>query len=85
MNREQRRAAARQHQVGSHSGAKSCAPAGDPNGTPASVLDAMTGHRMTGGCDDCDAYQTITQHTPGVYMLNVWHDDDCPELRRHTQ
>lgn len=53
--------------------------------SPASVLDQLTGHRIPGGCDTCDAYQTITQHTPGVYLLNVWHDDTCPELRRRSR
>ncbi|MDQ3477406.1 MAG: hypothetical protein M3492_14060 [Actinomycetota bacterium] len=53
--------------------------------SPASVLDQLTGHRIPGGCDDCDAYQTITQQTPGVYLLNVWHDDSCPELLRMTR
>ncbi len=50
-----------------------------------SALDAMTGHRMPGGCDDCHAYQTIEQQTPGVYLLAVWHDNGCPELRRRSR
>jgi len=50
-----------------------------------SALDAMTGHRMPGGCDDCHAYQTIEQHAPGVYVLAVFHDDTCPELRRRSR
>ncbi len=69
MNREQRRAAG---QRGAHRPA-------------ASALDAMTGHRIPGGCDDCHAYQTIEQAAPGVHLLVVFHDDTCPDLRRRSR
>lgn len=69
MNREQRRAAGRRQ---SHQPA-------------ASALDAMTGHRIPGGCDDCTAYQTVEQHAPGLYVLAVHHDLTCPEYRRRTR
>ena len=71
MNREQRRSAGQRGPT-QHKDERS-------------VLDAMTGHRMPGGCADCPAYQTITQHTPGVYVLAVFHDDTCPELRRRSR
>jgi hypothetical protein len=48
--------------------------------SPRSALDAMTGHRIPGGCDDCDAYQTVTHADAGVYVLTVHHDDTCPQL-----
>jgi len=51
----------------------------------ASALDAMTGHGIPGGCDDCTAYQTVEQHAPGVYVLGVHHDLTCPEYRRRTR
>ncbi|MGI8693512.1 MAG: hypothetical protein ACR2JK_11545 [Geodermatophilaceae bacterium] len=69
MNREQRRAAG---QRGTRR------PAG-------SALDAMTGHRIPGGCDDCTAYQTVEQQAPGVYLLAVHHDDTCPDYWRRTR
>lgn len=49
-----------------------------------SVLDAMTGHRMPGGCDDCTAFQTLDRHDSGVYLLTVHHDDTCPSYRGMT-
>jgi len=48
---------------------------------PSATLDAMTGHRMPGGCDDCDGYQTMSQVAPGVYILTVHHDLTCPTYR----
>lgn len=48
---------------------------------PSAVLDAMVGHRLPGGCDDCDAYQTMSQVVPGVYILTVHHDPTCPDYR----
>ena len=60
----------------------------EPEGTPsapttaASVLDQLTGQRVPGGCDDCSAYQTVVEHSPGVYVLTVHHDDSCPWLRQ---
>lgn len=50
-----------------------------------SALDAMTGRRLPGGCDDCNAYQTVTQADQGMYVLTVHHDDDCPFLNGVTQ
>ncbi len=46
-------------------------------------LDAKTGHRIPGGCDDCDAYQTMTKQD-GIYHVTVHHDDTCPWLRART-
>jgi len=36
---------------------------------------------IAGGCDQCDAYQTMSTESPGVYVLTVHHDDWCPVLR----
>jgi len=55
-----------------------------PQTTVPSVLDAMTGHRMPGGCKDCSAYQTLDRHDTGVYILTVHHDDTCPAYRQLT-
>jgi len=55
----------------------------------ASALDAMTGSRIPGGCDDCDAYQTVARRPNdtwgGVYVLTVHHDDECPFLTGVTR
>jgi hypothetical protein len=44
----------------------------------------MTDHQIPGGCDRCDAHQTMTAPWPGspVYCLTVHHDSSCPELAR---
>jgi len=47
-----------------------------------SALDAMTGHRIPGGCDDCAAYQTVEQHAPGLYVLGIHHDLTCARLEK---
>jgi hypothetical protein len=39
------------------------------------------GAAIPGGCDTCSAFQTIESLTPGVHVLKVHHDDDCPTLR----
>lgn len=43
-------------------------------------LNALAGQRIPGGCDDCDAYQTM-QALDGYTRINVHHDDTCPTLR----
>ena len=40
------------------------------------IFQAFAGHRIPGGCDDCDAYQEMTQQD-GIYVLTVHHDDTC--------
>lgn len=41
---------------------------------------AQTGTRIDGGCDHCDAYQTVSADPalPGVIKITVHHDDWCP-------
>jgi hypothetical protein len=39
------------------------------------------GGQIAGGCDECDAYQSLESVAPGVHALTVHHDDDCPVLR----
>ena len=46
-----------------------------------SVLDAMTGRRLPGGCDDCAAYQVMSRQAGGLYVLTVHHDVTCPSYR----
>ena len=51
------------------------------NGTLLDTIAAMIGdQRIAGGCDDCDAYQTMSQTEPGVYSVTVSHDESCPWL-----
>jgi hypothetical protein len=44
---------------------------------------AARGREIRGGCDLCDAYQTMSEEMPGMYALTVHHDDWCPVLLAH--
>ena len=54
---------------------------GDPLG-----LGHLDGQAWHGGCDDCDAVQTL-HVVPGesIYLVHVQHDDTCPTLARMTR
>ena len=43
--------------------------------------EAAKGQRVRGGCDSCDAFQTLEEVDEGVWSLTVHHDDWCPVLR----
>lgn len=45
---------------------------------------AERGRLIPGGCDNCNAYQTLDQIEDGVWSLIVHHDDWCPFLRART-
>jgi hypothetical protein len=50
---------------------------------PSAALDLMADlGRIPGGCEDCDAYQTVEPTEPGVYKLTVHHDASCPHYRQ---
>ena len=36
--------------------------------------------RIPGGCDECDAYQTIDDTSAPIYVLRVHHDQTCSWL-----
>jgi hypothetical protein len=40
--------------------------------------------QILGGCEECDAYQTVSEQDPNsnIMHVNVFHDDDCPRLER---
>ena len=42
---------------------------------------ATKGQHVRGGCDSCDAHQTLEEVDDGIWSLTVHHDDDCPVLR----
>ncbi|HET6877726.1 MAG TPA: hypothetical protein VFH38_09380 [Jatrophihabitans sp.] len=35
-------------------------------------------------CPDCSADSRLTEHTPGIYLLEVAHDPTCPLLAAMT-
>ena len=44
------------------------------------VLGPLDGEQIPGGCDTCDAYQTVRPKAAGVWVLTVHHDTGCPTL-----
>jgi hypothetical protein len=46
------------------------------------MLAPLDGRQIPGGCDTCDAYQTVRPLTAGVWNITVHHDDECPTLAR---
>jgi hypothetical protein len=54
-----------------------------------SALQQMTGHRIPGGCADCDAYQVLSRQPDdtwgAVYVLTVHHDETCPWLAQRQE
>lgn len=53
-----------------------------PQNPVSGLLAALDGARIRGGCEHCDAYQTVHAHAHGadLHRITVCHDDDCPEL-----
>lgn len=48
-----------------------------------SVLpDHLNGAVIPGGCDTCNAEQTLTEQQPGIWTVGVAHDDWCPTWNR---
>jgi hypothetical protein len=44
------------------------------------MLGPLDGARILGGCEHCDAYQTVEAVKPGVWVIHVFHDEWCPVL-----
>lgn len=44
------------------------------------LFGPLDGARIPGGCEDCDAYQTVRPGIAGVWHINVHHDSWCPFL-----
>jgi hypothetical protein len=49
------------------------------------VLGPLEGAQIPGGCDTCDAYQTVGAVEHGIWMITVHHDDGCPVLKRYEE
>jgi hypothetical protein len=41
----------------------------------------IEGEQIPGGCDRCDAYQTVEIESPGMHVIRIHHDDWCPVLK----
>lgn len=46
------------------------------------ILGPLDGDQLPGGCDSCEAYETVEPSTAGVWKLVIHHDDACPVLAR---
>jgi hypothetical protein len=48
------------------------------------LVAALAGAKVYGGCDECNAYQTVKADPdfPSLVHLYVHHDDWCPFLAR---
>lgn len=46
----------------------------------ADLLGPLDGARIPGGCETCDAYQTVHPESTGVWTIDIHHDSDCPRL-----
>jgi hypothetical protein len=42
------------------------------------VLGPLDGAEIPGGCDNCDAYQTVRAAGALMWSITVHHDEDCP-------
>ena len=40
-------------------------------------FSALAGREIPGGCDECDAYQTMHEVSEGVWSLTVHHEETC--------
>jgi hypothetical protein len=44
----------------------------------------LVGREIPGGCEECNAFQTMSEVSEGVWSLVVHHDDDCRFYRAHV-
>lgn len=51
------------------------------NRNPLDFLNALDGARIPGGCEDCDAEQTVDATAAPIYQVTVHHDNTCPAYR----
>jgi hypothetical protein len=55
----------------------------------ASILRRLFGPRdgegIPGGCEYCDAYQTVESVSEGIWRMTVHHDEWCPWLRQRER
>ena len=45
------------------------------------IFEQTEDQPVPGGCDLCNAYQTVEVIKPGMAMIHVHHDDWCPIIR----
>jgi hypothetical protein len=53
-----------------------------PGKSPLRSTRGLDGRRIPGGCDDCEAYQTVCTSQAPTYRITVHHDDTCAWLNQ---
>jgi hypothetical protein len=48
-------------------------------------LGPLDGQRVPGGCEHCDAYQTVRPVSAGMWSISIHHDDWCPVLAQRQE
>jgi len=46
----------------------------------ANAVRKLIGQKIDGGCEHCDAHQTVDELRPHFFNIVVHHEDDCPFL-----
>jgi hypothetical protein len=49
------------------------------------LFGPLDGAEIPGGCDYCDAFQTVEAVQAGVWGITVHHDNWCPILKKATK
>lgn len=49
------------------------------------MIAALDGATISGGCDQCDAYQRPRIDEHGFACITVCHDDWCPTLAKKSR
>lgn len=60
-------------------------PLSDAQHRLASVLGPLDGAEVPGGCDTCNAFQTVAPVMAGAWQITTHHDDGCPVLAAHER
>lgn len=47
----------------------------------ANLFGPLDGAQIPGGCEHCDAFQTVDAVEAHIWSLTVHHDDWCPILK----
>jgi hypothetical protein len=57
------------------------------SGSLRSLARLLKGQKIAGGCDDCDAYQTVEEDPdhPAICYITIHHADTCPWLAQRER
>lgn len=49
------------------------------------LFASYEGLEVAGGCDRCDAFQTLRTDDDGIHRITVHHDSWCPIVKQVSQ